>query len=131
MLPDLLKLREIICLSRINNTSGALPKINRAIQGTLVKRFRVPVEQNVYSQRSSIRRLNIGQVGDEAPPTALSLLFVGRDHIDWEILCTGHGRLPFDRYLRDARADIMMALASDTAYQTIASLLFPAEKRQG
>jgi hypothetical protein len=25
MLPDLLKLREIICLSRINNTSGALP----------------------------------------------------------------------------------------------------------
>jgi hypothetical protein len=25
MLRDLLKLREIICLSRINNTSGALP----------------------------------------------------------------------------------------------------------
>jgi hypothetical protein len=36
-----------------------------------------------------------------------------------------------DQIDHDAKAGIMMALANDTAYQTIASLLFPAEKRQG
>jgi len=33
--------------------------------------------------------------------------------------------LPFERYFRDARAGLIMALPNDTAYQNIASLLFP------
>lgn len=33
--------------------------------------------------------------------------------------------LPFERYFRDARAGLVMALPNDTAYQNIASLLFP------
>jgi alkylation response protein AidB-like acyl-CoA dehydrogenase len=41
------------------------------------------------------------------------------------------GRLPFQRYFRDARTGIVMALANGTAYQTVASPFFPAEKRQG
>ena len=36
-------------------------------------------------------------------------------------------RLPFERYFRDARAGIVMGLANDQAYQTIADLLFPEE----
>lgn len=79
-------------------------KISRVIQGALVKRFRVPVDQNVYSQRSSICRLDIGRVGYEAPPTALSLPFVEWDHIDWEILCTGHpGAHDYVRWNRRCR----------------------------
>ena len=38
------------------------------------------------------------------------------------------GRLPFERYFRDARAGMIMGLANDDAYQTIYSMLFP-EKR--
>jgi alkylation response protein AidB-like acyl-CoA dehydrogenase len=34
-------------------------------------------------------------------------------------------RLPFERYFRDARAGMVMALPNDGAYQNIASLLFP------
>ncbi|MDH3604332.1 MAG: acyl-CoA/acyl-ACP dehydrogenase, partial [Candidatus Tectomicrobia bacterium] len=33
-------------------------------------------------------------------------------------------RLPFERYFRDARAGLIMALANDAAYQDIASMLF-------
>jgi alkylation response protein AidB-like acyl-CoA dehydrogenase len=33
--------------------------------------------------------------------------------------------LPFERYFRDARAGLVMALPNDTAYQNIAALLFP------
>ena len=36
-------------------------------------------------------------------------------------------RLPFERYFRDARAGMIMALPNDGTYQTIASLLFPNE----
>ena len=34
-------------------------------------------------------------------------------------------RLPFERYFRDARAGMIMALPNDAAYQNIATLLFP------
>jgi alkylation response protein AidB-like acyl-CoA dehydrogenase len=34
-------------------------------------------------------------------------------------------RLPFERYLRDARAGLVMGQANDQAYQTIGDLLFP------
>jgi alkylation response protein AidB-like acyl-CoA dehydrogenase len=37
------------------------------------------------------------------------------------------GRLPFERYFRDARAGVVMALANDMAYQGIADGLFPPE----
>ena len=37
------------------------------------------------------------------------------------------GRLPFERYFRDARASLIMALPNDAAYQGIAGLLFPEE----
>ena len=37
------------------------------------------------------------------------------------------GRLPFERYFRDARAGMIMALPNDGTYDTIASLLFPEE----
>ena len=37
------------------------------------------------------------------------------------------GRLPFERYFRDARASLIMALPNDAAYQSIAGLLFPEE----
>ena len=35
------------------------------------------------------------------------------------------GRLPFERYFRDARAGIVMGMANDTAYQSMVPLLFP------
>ena len=38
------------------------------------------------------------------------------------------GRLPFERYFRDARAGLVMALPNDSAYQTISTLLFPEPK---
>jgi isovaleryl-CoA dehydrogenase len=38
------------------------------------------------------------------------------------------GRLPFERYFRDARAGMIMGLANDDAYQTIYSMMFPAKK---
>jgi alkylation response protein AidB-like acyl-CoA dehydrogenase len=36
------------------------------------------------------------------------------------------GRLPFERYFRDARAGMVMGVANDAAYQQIAGMLFPA-----
>jgi isovaleryl-CoA dehydrogenase len=36
------------------------------------------------------------------------------------------GRLPFERYFRDARAGLVMGVANDAAYDTIGTLLFPA-----
>lgn len=36
-------------------------------------------------------------------------------------------QLPFERYFRDARAGVVMGLANDQAYETIAELLFPEE----
>jgi alkylation response protein AidB-like acyl-CoA dehydrogenase len=35
------------------------------------------------------------------------------------------GRLPFERYFRDARAGLVMGMANDQAYELIASLLIP------
>ena len=35
------------------------------------------------------------------------------------------GRLPFERYFRDARAGLVMGMANDQAYELIASILFP------
>jgi isovaleryl-CoA dehydrogenase len=35
------------------------------------------------------------------------------------------GRLPFERYFRDARAGLVMGVANDVAYDTIGTLLFP------
>ena len=37
------------------------------------------------------------------------------------------GRLPFERYFRDARAGLVMGQANDSAYVTIGTLLFPPE----
>ena len=34
------------------------------------------------------------------------------------------GRLPFERYFRDARAGLIMALANDATYQDIAGMLY-------
>jgi alkylation response protein AidB-like acyl-CoA dehydrogenase len=36
-------------------------------------------------------------------------------------------RLPFERYFRDARAGMIMAMPNDATYQSIASLLFPSD----
>lgn len=35
------------------------------------------------------------------------------------------GRLPFERYFRDARAGLVMGMANDTAYQNMIPLMFP------
>ncbi len=35
------------------------------------------------------------------------------------------GRLPFERYFRDARAGLVMGQANDRAYETIGTLLIP------
>jgi alkylation response protein AidB-like acyl-CoA dehydrogenase len=37
-------------------------------------------------------------------------------------------RLPFERFFRDARAGMVMALPNDAAYQNIAALMFPSPK---
>lgn len=37
------------------------------------------------------------------------------------------GRLPFERYLRDARAGMVMGVANDAAYQQIGGILFPED----
>jgi alkylation response protein AidB-like acyl-CoA dehydrogenase len=39
-------------------------------------------------------------------------------------------RLPFERYFRDARAGIVMALANDSVYATIAQMVLPREPRK-
>jgi alkylation response protein AidB-like acyl-CoA dehydrogenase len=41
------------------------------------------------------------------------------------------GRLPFERYFRDARAGLIMALANDAAYQDIANMLYREEDARG
>jgi alkylation response protein AidB-like acyl-CoA dehydrogenase len=41
------------------------------------------------------------------------------------------GRLPFERYFRDARAGMIMALANDAAYQDIASMLYREDDASG
>lgn len=41
------------------------------------------------------------------------------------------GRLPFERYFRDARAGLIMALANDAAYQDIANMLYREEEVRG
>lgn len=38
-------------------------------------------------------------------------------------------RLPFERYFRDARAGLVMALANDAAYQDVANMLFREDNR--
>jgi isovaleryl-CoA dehydrogenase len=38
------------------------------------------------------------------------------------------GRLPFERYFRDARAGVVMGMANDQANANIASILFPEDK---
>jgi alkylation response protein AidB-like acyl-CoA dehydrogenase len=38
------------------------------------------------------------------------------------------GRLPFERYFRDARAGMVMGFANDQAYQNIAGILFPEDQ---
>jgi alkylation response protein AidB-like acyl-CoA dehydrogenase len=38
------------------------------------------------------------------------------------------GRLPFERYFRDARAGLVMGLANDVPYDTIGTLLLPAHE---
>lgn len=40
------------------------------------------------------------------------------------------GRLPFERYFRDARAGMIMGLANDDAYQTIYNMLFPPPRKK-
>jgi alkylation response protein AidB-like acyl-CoA dehydrogenase len=35
------------------------------------------------------------------------------------------GRMPFERYFRDAHAGLVMGMANDTAYQNMVPLLFP------
>ena len=41
------------------------------------------------------------------------------------------GRLPLERYFRDAWASLIMALPKDPTYQNIAGLLFPEEAAKG
>jgi alkylation response protein AidB-like acyl-CoA dehydrogenase len=41
------------------------------------------------------------------------------------------GRLPFERYFRDARAGMIMALANDAAYQDMASMLYREDTASG
>ena len=37
------------------------------------------------------------------------------------------GRLPFERYFRDARAGLVMGLANDQAYERITAIMFPED----
>ena len=37
------------------------------------------------------------------------------------------GRLPFERYFRDARAWLVMGMANDAAYAGMISIMFPPE----
>jgi len=41
------------------------------------------------------------------------------------------GRLPLERYFRDARAGLIMALANDAAYHDIATMLYREEAPRG
>jgi alkylation response protein AidB-like acyl-CoA dehydrogenase len=40
------------------------------------------------------------------------------------------GRLPFERYFRDARAGLVMGLANDQAYERITALMFPEDPQR-
>jgi alkylation response protein AidB-like acyl-CoA dehydrogenase len=40
------------------------------------------------------------------------------------------GRLPFERYFRDARAGLVMGLANDQAYERIAAIMFPEDPKR-
>jgi alkylation response protein AidB-like acyl-CoA dehydrogenase len=35
------------------------------------------------------------------------------------------GRLPFERYFRDARAGVVMGMANDVAYHNMIPIMFP------
>ena len=55
-------------------------------------------------------------------------------HVTNEIMGMGGGgayarRLPFDRYLRDARAGVVMGITNDTVLANIARMLFPAPQK--
>ena len=55
-------------------------------------------------------------------------------HVTNEIMGMGGGsayarRLPFDRYLRDARAGIVMGITNDVVLSNIARMLFPAPQK--
>jgi len=55
-------------------------------------------------------------------------------HVTSEIMGMGGGsayarRLPFDRYLRDARAGVVMGITNDVILGNIAGMLFPPPKR--
>ena len=41
------------------------------------------------------------------------------------------GRLPFERYFRDARAGVVMGIANDAAYQSMTPILFPPPAPEG
>ncbi len=56
-------------------------------------------------------------------------------HVTAEIMGMGGGtayarRLPFDRYLRDARAGVVMGITNDTVLSNIARMLFPGAPRK-
>jgi isovaleryl-CoA dehydrogenase len=56
-------------------------------------------------------------------------------HVTAEIMGMGGGtayarRLPFDRYLRDARAGVVMGITNDTVLSNIARMLFPGASRK-
>ena len=55
-------------------------------------------------------------------------------HVTSEIMGMGGGsayarRLPFDRYLRDARAGVVMGITNDVILGNIAGMLFPPPKK--
>ena len=55
-------------------------------------------------------------------------------HVTSEIMGMGGGsayarRLPFDRYLRDARAGVVMGITNDVVIGNIARMLFPPPKK--
>jgi isovaleryl-CoA dehydrogenase len=56
-------------------------------------------------------------------------------YVTGEIMGMGGGsayarRLPFDRYLRDARAGVVMGITNDTILSNIARMLFPPPKKE-
>jgi alkylation response protein AidB-like acyl-CoA dehydrogenase len=58
-----------------------------------------------------------------------------RKSVTAEIVSMGGGtayarRLPFDRYLRDARAGVVMGITNDTVLSNIARMLFPGHRRK-
>lgn len=99
-------------------------------------------ELSVAIERSRALLYSAASAFDRDQPTSVLACYQAKVacsetavHVTAEIMGMGGGtayarRLPFDRYLRDARAGVVMGITNDTVLSNIAKMLFPGPPRK-